>query len=116
MAELKFYRELPPMECLAGDTLGPFNVAVQNDGKSVNISGLTMRLIVARRSSPTVAVLVKECTATAAGFTVAITSEETADWNGAYQLHFALYDAAGLIYRKLAGEIWAHPVPKGGSA
>lgn len=111
---MKIYKELPPLECLAGDTIGPMNVAVQNDGEAVNVSGLSMRLIVAKKHNPSIAVFAKECTNTDSGFSVALTSADTAGWNGAYLIHFALCDAEGLVYRKLAGTLHVYPVPKGG--
>ncbi|MBE6851760.1 MAG: hypothetical protein E7504_08595 [Ruminococcus sp.] len=115
MKEHKFYNELPPMICLAGDTIGPFLIALHDNGQHVSTEGCTMRVIIAASDNPTVPVLNKECTAVEGGFEVTITSAETVDWNGDYDLHFALYDASGLIHRKLYGTLHVKPVAKGGS-
>lgn len=103
------------MECLAGDTIGPMHVSVQDNDTEVDVSDLSMRLIVAKKNNPAIAVLVKECTQEDGKFSVSLTSTDTAYWHGSYLMHFALYDGNGLIYRKLAGEIWVHAVPKGGT-
>lgn len=115
MKEHKFYNELPPMTCLAGDTIGPFRITLQDGGTSVNPLECSMRLIVAQSESPTVAVKVKECSNVGGVFEVTLTSDDTQTLNGVYELHFALHDASKLIHRKLYGTLHVKPVAKGGS-
>ena len=45
---MKFYDNIPDMECLAGDTLPTFNISVDAD----SISGCSMQVIVARSNNP----------------------------------------------------------------
>lgn len=115
MKPKRLFAVMQEMECLAGDTLEAFTVKVEDDGEAVDISGCTMHLIAAKYEKPAETILEKECSLTEDGFTVALTSEDTAGWMGDYGLHFVLYDGAGLAYRKLAGILHVYPVPKGGT-
>lgn len=111
---MKYYNELPPMECLSGDTIS-FVIRLESEGEALSTDGYSMRLVVAEEENPKAAELVKDCEVADGAFAVVLTSKETADWQGGYELHLALYDAEGLIYRKLAGTLWVKPTAWGGS-
>ncbi len=111
---MKCYTELPPMECLSGDTLS-FTIGLESDGEPLSTDGYSMRLVVAKEETPKTAVLVKDCEVVDGAFSVVLTSKETADWQGGYELHLALYDIEGLVYRKIAGTLWVKPTAWGGS-
>lgn len=114
MKPKRLFAVMPEMECLAGDTIDVICVEVQKNGEFVDVSNLTMNLIVANADNPETAVLVKKCTLSDNKFTAVLTSEDTVGWRGEYLLHFALCDAERLVYRKLAGTLHVYPVPKGG--
>lgn len=107
---MKFYDKLPDMECLSGDTLGTFKVAP----RSGDFSGCRMQVIIVRYDSPEFSVICKECTSDSGGFSVQLTSEDTAKLReGMHFIHFRLVDSQGLSYRKLAGRIYVHDTAKG---
>ncbi|MDE5564040.1 MAG: hypothetical protein K2I93_02700 [Oscillospiraceae bacterium] len=109
MNVLRFYDELPDMECLSGDTLPAFTIGVDAD-----TTGCSMQLILAERDGDQV--VYKDCTQVDGGFSVQLTSAETAGLSGVYELHFSMTDGNGLVYRKLTGVLTVHPAPKGGIA
>ncbi len=118
---MKLYHELKTYEFLSGTTLEPINIKLtqkDQDGKDVpyDTSGQTMRVIVAKVGSADTTALDKECTRTAEGFAAEITSEETADWNGRYTCHFALFGQNGLVKRIAYGYFDVLAVPFGGGA
>jgi hypothetical protein len=108
---MKFYKKLPDMECIVGDTLPEFNIFV--DGET-SLSGCTMQLILADSKAPETAVICKECTAISGGFKVILTSEDTSNLTGGtvYFMHFRLIKN-GQSYRKLFGCLTAKTVPEG---
>lgn len=105
---MNFYEKLPDMECLSGDTLPAFHVQVDED-----VSGATMQIILARKETPDVAVVIKDCTAETGGFVVQLTSDETADL--VEGTHIVLFELTqnGKKLRKLVGEIYVHRVAGG---
>lgn len=116
---MKLYHELKNYEFLSGTTLDTINIELTQtdaDGKETpyDTSGKTMRVIVAKVGSTSSTALDKECTKTDKGFSVEITSAETAEWNGRYTCHFALYDSGGLVKRVAYGYFDVLPVPFGG--
>ena len=114
---MKLYTELPLTECLAGDTLPGFSIAVTDeDDVPLDMTGCTMHLILAPEDDCTHAALVKACEAVQDGFAVTVTSAETAKLRGMYLYHFALQDAAGLVHRQLCGRLWVHLTAQGGIA
>lgn len=107
---MKFYDNIPDMECLAGDTLPTFNISVDAD----SISGCSMQVIVARSNNPNTAVLCKDCTSTDGGFEVQLTSDDTSGLiSDMYDIHFRLIDADGKSYRKLYGKLWVTAAAEG---
>lgn len=106
------YTHLPDIECLCGDTLPQINISVSG----LNLSGCRMELIVASEFGDTTqAVIVKNCTAVSDGFSVQLTSEDTQGLkDGVYSVHFRLVDSDGLSYRRAAGRVCFHSVPRGG--
>ena len=107
MNVLRFYEELPDMECLSGDTLPAFTIGVDTD-----TTGCSMQLILAERDGDQV--VYNDCTQVDGGFSVQLTSAETTGLSGVYELHFCMTDADGLCYRKLAGTLIV--IPRGGTA
>lgn len=107
---IRFYDKLPDMECLSGDTIGTFRISP----KSGSFSGCRMQIIIARSDSQLSAEICKECTADSDGFSVQLTSEDTAKLcEGTYFIHFRLVDSTGLSHRKLAGKMYVHQVARG---
>lgn len=107
---MKFYKELPPMECLAGDTLPTFTIPVTDDeGNPVDVSDWFMTLIIADAKKPEEAVVSKQCDRIDGGFTVTITNEDTQDLKGSYLIHFGMANTSNEIYRKLAGILKVRP-------
>jgi hypothetical protein len=114
MRNLKFYTELPTMECIAGDTLPLFSVAVNTTGASgetvtADVSGCTMKLIVASENEPQTAVLTKDCTYENGCFTVKLDSTDTSGLCRGYVFTMALYCENSLVYRKIMGHLYVHP-------
>lgn len=107
---MKFYDEMPDFEFLTGDTLPVFHVQVED----VDTNNCTMECIVSRKTTPNVAVIIKECTAEPGGFVVQLTSDDTSALiEGTYLIHFRLVDS-GLSLRKLMGQLYVHSVAIGG--
>ena len=98
----RFYDKIKTMECLQGDTLDVFEIYVDDFG---NLENCTMELILEDQNKINIVRKVKSCTAIDGGFTVQLTSADTSDLHGVYNLHFKMKAANGLIYRKLAGEL-----------
>ena len=96
---IKFYAKLPDMECLSGDTLGTFRI----NPLSGNFSGCRMQIIIVRHDTPGFSEICKECDLDNDGFSVQLTSEDTANLReGTHFIHFRLVDSNGLSHRKLA--------------
>ena len=107
---MKFYNKIPDMECLAGDTFPVFNVKIDAD----DLSGCSMQIIVALSNDPNNAVICKECTVIEGGFSVQLTSDDTAGLiSDMYDIHFRLIDSEGQSYRKLAGKLWVTAAAEG---
>ena len=105
---MNFYDKLPDMECLSGDTLPAFHVQVDE-----NVSGATMQIILARKETPDVAVVIKDCTAETGGFVVQLTNAETKDLlEGTYVMLFEL-SQDDLKLKKLVGNLYVHRVAGG---
>ncbi len=107
---IKFYDEMPEMECFSGDTLPVFTIEVDTE----SIADCSMAVTVAKANSPETAVIRKECSRTDNGFQVQITSSDTSKLNeGAYRLNFRMKDANGLSYIKLSGLIYVRTATGG---
>ena len=107
---MKYYDELPEMECLAGDTLPLFHISP----KTGSFDGCRMELVIAGEKTPTTPLICKECKADSTGFNVRLTSEDTSLLaEGCYDLHFRLIGREGLSYRKLAGKLVVHKAAEG---
>lgn len=113
MERLLFYDKIPDMECLAGDTLPSFTVAVETEDG--DLTGCSMQLILASWDSKGEAVLCKECDPLpdGSGFTVTLDSSDTAGLAGTFALHFCLTDANGLKHRKLSGVLIVRETAQG---
>lgn len=104
---MKFYENVGKMECLQGDTLSGFSVEMEKDA---DLTGASMSLIVENQNG---LVLQKACTLSGQIFSVQLTSGDTADLAGTYQMHFCLTDAGGLKYRKIVGTLHVSKAAQG---
>ena len=95
---MRFFKELDPMECLAGDTTPTFRVRVTGS----DLSGLSLRLLVIPVTKPDTVKISKIGTAVEDGFTVLLDSTDTSRLDGAYYLDFVV-DSGGSRYKKLRG-------------
>lgn len=86
------------MECLAGDTLDRFHVKVTG---TQELAGMSLRLLVISEKDPDKIVLSKNGEAVDDGFTVQLTTEDTAALCGVYYLDFVITGADGKRYKKL---------------
>ncbi|MBR0483933.1 MAG: hypothetical protein IJJ69_04035 [Oscillospiraceae bacterium] len=106
---MKLYHTLEKLECLQGDTLPVFRVAVSGID---DLSGTSMLLILEQNSR---IILQKTCTLDSEQqFCVQLTSGETAGLIGEYLLHFRLTGTDGLIYRKITGTLTVTQITQGG--
>lgn len=106
-----FFDRLPDMECLRGDTLGNFVISADTG----SFDGCRMQVIIARKDTPAVAVICKECELSGGEFHVLISSNDTLELReGTHIIHFRLIDENGLSYRKLAGNLYVHQTAQGG--
>lgn len=114
MSRMLFYEKLPEMECLEGDTLPVFDIAA--DTGDAGLAGCSMQLILEDWNNRGTAVLQKECTMKddGTGFTVQLTSADTAGLCGSFAMHFCLRDSGNLSYRKLAGVLIVRAAAQGG--
>jgi len=98
----RFYDRLPTRECLQGDTLPIFQIFIDNIN---SLNECTMQLILEDQKVLGVAKVIKNCTFSAENscFETQLTSAETSNLNGIYNMHFRLKDSSGLSYRKIAG-------------
>ncbi len=105
-----FYDKMPDMECLVGDTMPKFSIEIEG-----NLSGCSMKVIIAKANEPTKAVISKECESVSDGFEVTLTHEDTSKLIGetAYRIHFEFTDAEGGKYKKLYGNLLMRSVPRG---
>lgn len=106
MDTIKFYEELPAMECFSGDTIPAFEI------KPVGITGYssgTMVMLMEDHKLPGVVVLSKtasfvEDTILGQHFHVQLTSADTSQLCGTYRLHFIM-TVSGTDYEKLTGTL-----------
>lgn len=114
MERLLFYDKIPDMECLAGDTLPSFTVAVETEDG--DLTGCSMQLILASWDSKGEAVLCKECDPLpdGSGFTVTLDSADTAGLAGIFAMHFCMTDNSKRHFRKLAGVLTVRQAAQGG--
>lgn len=108
---MKFYNEMPDMECLQGDTLDVMEIIVSNLS---DYTSPAMHVQIETAAGSTVAVR-KSCTATNTGFAVTLTSEDTENLCGMYYIDFIL-TSGGLYYKKLRGMLIVHPHTVGSDA
>ena len=101
MDTIKFYKELPVMECFQGDTLPKFSVSVED------ADNCTMLMILEDLKFPGSIQIERTCTKTvseeAVIFSTQLTSEDTKTLIGNYRMHFILTDENQLEYKKIAG-------------
>ncbi len=100
MQIVKFYDNIPTMECLQGDTLDEFEISV-DDWDSLD--GCTMQVILEDQKLLGTAKKIKDCVLSDGCFKVQLTSADTSGLNGVYNMHFRMKDADGLSHRKLYG-------------
>lgn len=110
MDNVKFYKCMKPMECLAGDTLDRFHVKVNG---AEDLTGMSMRLLVISEKDPDKIVLKKNGEAVDDGFTVQLTTEDTAALCGVYYLDFVITGADGNHYKKLRSVLTVRRSAKG---
>ena len=114
---LKFYDELPAMECFAGDTLPAFQIKPEG---LQSLTGCSMDLLLESHALGVVA-LSKPCTLvedTTLGqhFRVQLTTEDTDELVGDYRLHFIMTDSTNKEYEKLTGTLHVRPYVRAVSA
>lgn len=109
MSQLKFYNEIPEMECLAGDTLDTMKIEVDD---LASLTNPTMKVQISKRGVENSILVNKACTAVSDGFEVTIDSDDTANLTGAYWMDFII-TADELHYKKLRGLLVVHPQFKG---
>lgn len=106
---MNFYTKLPDMECLSGDTLPTFHIQVTGGV----LASATMKIILARKQTPDIAAVTKDCTAEIGGFVVQLTNAETKDLlEGTYVMLFEL-SQDDLKLKKLVGNLYVHRVAGG---
>lgn len=114
METIKFYDELPPMECFAGDTIPGFHILPR--GITGYSSGSMVLLIEEHKVQGAVA-LQKSCsyvedTALGAHFFVKLDTADTSQLFGTYRLHFIL-TVGTTDYEKLTGTLHVRPKVRG---
>ena len=102
---MKFYSDIPSMECLAGDTLDTFEVDVENLADYQNPKA---HVQLSRINEPTAIELWKECSLSETGFSVSITSADTEKLKGCYYMDFII-TSCGNHYKKLRGILHVYP-------
>lgn len=89
----------------SGDTFPAFGILTD----AQDLTGCTMRLVLEDISAPGSVAFSKSCTrkdvGTQLGYTVQLTSSETAQLCGTYTMHFILTDADDAEFRKLVGTL-----------
>lgn len=86
--------------CILGDTLPPMTITVDEMDQSYSMKCRVFSL------QNRLAVVEKDCTKTATGFTVQLTSTDMSLATvGQYWLDFALEDGSGYIHKKLRGKL-----------
>lgn len=98
MERIRSYQLINPMECLAGDTPDQFHVRIIGQ---TELSGLSMHLLVMSEKNPDKIVLQKTGTPVEDGFTVQLTTQDTAPLCGVYYLDFVIAGTDGRLYKKL---------------
>lgn len=109
---MQFYQDFGELKCLQGDTLSAFNVTI--DDAEEELTGFEMRLILEKKSTPGGIVLQKICERSGNTFRVQLTSENTKNLSGAYQVYFSVTAPDGLKYKKITGTLIVAPAPQEG--
>jgi hypothetical protein len=114
MDTIRFYDELPAMECFSGDTLPEF--VIHPDGEGV-FSQATMVMLIEEQKVPGAVALAKQCIAHVGSgpdmyFTVQLTSTDTAQLCGTYRLHFIM-TLSSTDYEKLTGTLHVRQMVRG---
>ena len=109
---MDFFKRTEHMRGLAGDTFPVWRVTVTGIGSS---SDYEMRMELEDKYKPGNVVLTKACSAAhgdSEGYTVQLTSTDTAKLSGVYRVHFIMTDNDGYEYRKLVGCLEILDVPE----
>lgn len=97
-----FFNSAPPMRGYRGDTFPVFYVAVD---WNYSLDGCTMDIILEPKYTPGNVVLQKECykyhSTDEDGFSVQLTSDETAALSGVYNVYFVMRDQNDKTHIKL---------------
>lgn len=116
MELLDMFAKTESMRCFRRDTLPTFYIKTDAD----DLTGCTMNLILEKTSRPGLAVITKACAEytfddDVLGYSVQLTTTETANLLGLYRMHFVLTDSGSNEYRKLVGtlEVLDAPVSVG---
>ena len=116
METLDFFTTAQRMRGYRGDTFPEFLVKTD----APDLTGCTMRLVLEEHSTAGSVAFTKDCTPHefedgAHGFSVQLTSEETAALDaGSYTMHFIMENAGGRAFRKLVGTLVLLDVPEEG--
>ena len=112
MEPLKFYDELPAMECFAGDTLPEFEIYPEGITGGTG----TMVLLLEEHTVQGAVALEKQCLGHGGSFetyfTVQLDTADTAQLCGTYRMHFIM--TVGTVqYEKLTGTLHVRPYVRG---
>ena len=99
MNKLKFYTQLPDMECLSGDTLDRMDFLV--DGLET-LNSPTAYVQISKKGQESNVIVNKQCAEMDGGFYTGLNSDDTSSLCGTYWLDFVMF-ADGLRYKKLRG-------------
>ena len=102
MKPIFFYKAIPEMHLLSGDTLPAFTVHITDAEMTEN---MTMKMLLTQQHLPGVTVLEKEMTRVEDGFTAVLKTSDTQALHGAYWLDFVLSDGQKMQYKKLRGAL-----------
>jgi hypothetical protein len=112
LERIDFFATAPAMRGFQGSTLPVFRVVVTG----MELDGCSMRLVIEPRYKPGTAALTKSCSYFTAGqeegYSVLLTSTDTANLLGVYNGYFILTDGDGKDYKNLCVPLEILPFPK----
>lgn len=103
---MDFFSASEPMRGYSRDTFPEFSVVVTG----MVLTGCSMRLVLERKYAPGEVAFTKPCTYFqeedgTEGYSVLLSTTDTAQLSGVYAMHFILTDSNGNEYRKLDGTL-----------
>lgn len=102
---MDFFSVCEPMRGYRGSTIPIFRIPVTG----MDLTGCSMEMLLERRYTPGRIVFSKACahytSGDETGYTVQLTSADTAELSGAYTMYYVLTDSGGMKYYNLLGYI-----------